>query len=337
MTPLSRVRTSVGRPLPLRFVPGLSTQIPGSQQLVLRPIPKPAVVPTAVLTRRDLAILLALDAYRYLDTRLVAWLFFAGEHRARTRLRELAALGLTRSWLVTAHPGRDRRPSMHVLTAAGARELGRQLGRDPRPAVKRAYHANERTQQLVHDSEANSFFASLALASRLRPDEGLYHWLGQAACRDVAKRLGAPLADGWGRYLLPDREIHFFFEWDRGTEHPHRLNVTASRYVRYTEGRVEADRRHVLFVVPTAERERELEHVLQRLVRRGVNQCRFMSATVQMIATHGVLGPVWAAPGGQNRVAFDSLPGVARSTRPVEDSIGKPRWWERRLAGGEGA
>ena len=335
MTPRSPRRTNTDGPLPVRFVPGQSPQIPGAQQLVLHPSRPPATGRAVLLTRRDLALLAALDAYRYLDTQQLARLFFAGEHRTWTRLRELAALGLTSCWLARVHPGRAQRPAVHLLTPAGARELAREFGRDPRPAVTRARHARTRTQQLVHDLGANGFFSGLALASRTRADQGLYHWLGQAACRDVGRRTGTPPADGWGRYLLPDREIHFFLEWDRGTEHPHRLEATASRYLRYFDGRVEAERRHVLFVVPTAEREGEVQRVLGSLVRR-VDQCRFATATTDHVAAASTLGPIWEVVGSQDRVSFDLMPGVQRSTRRADDSIGKPDWWERRPAGGEG-
>ena len=190
-----------------------------------------------------------------------------------------------------------------------------------------------------HDVEANGFFVRLAAAGRDSNDSGLYHWLGEAACRAASDRDGSPPSDGWGRYLFPHHEALFDLEWDRGTEHARRIRIKAESYLRYFRGRVGADRHHVLFVVPTPAREDELYDLINSHLPRAVNICRFWIATDEALRISGVLAPVWRQVDGSadRRYALKDMPGLPRKNHPASDCIGKPRWWERRPGGGEGA
>ncbi len=321
-----------------RLVPGRYAEIDGSIRLVLREVRAASRRPGQPLDPRQLAILQALDQYRYLDTRQLGELFFTSERTSRAVLQRLTAGGLIRSWRATLQPGRIRRPTVHLLTPAGARELAGHRGDDARPATKRAVHAAERTRHLVHDLEANGFFVSLAAASRDRVDEGLYHWLGPFTCRAVSRRERVPPSDGWGRYLLANGELRLYLEWDRGTEHPDRLGMVAASYARYFAGRHDADRRHVLFALPTVAREREIQSVLARTLVPADHTCRMWTATADALGTDGPLGSVWReACGSGARRSLNEMPGSARPALGVGDCIGKPSWWERRPAGGEGA
>jgi hypothetical protein len=57
-----------------------------------------------------------------------------------------------------------------------------------------------------HHLEANRFFTKLAAGAPNLPEQGLYHWIGEATCHAAYERDGSPPSDGWGRYLLSDRE-----------------------------------------------------------------------------------------------------------------------------------
>jgi Replication-relaxation len=335
----SLMSPSIGRLAPERLVPGRYAQIDGSARLVLREVRPSSSARSAVrLGPRDIALAQALDQYRYLDTRQVRWLFFSTERKARAGLQQLAGRGTIRSWRATLQPGRVNRPTVHLLTPAGARELARRRGEDSRPAVKRASHAAERIWNLVHDLDANGFFVSLAAASRDRGDEGLYHWLGPTACRLVSKRERVPPSDGWGRYLVADGELRIYLEWDRGTEHADRLGAMAAAYTSYFAGRRDADRRHVLVVVPTDAREREIQRVLGRALGGADSTCRVWTTSVDALRAEGALGSVWLEAGHtRTRRRLNELPASARPELAIANCIGKPTWWERRPAGGEGA
>ncbi|MHB8573674.1 MAG: replication-relaxation family protein [Candidatus Dormibacteria bacterium] len=290
------------------------------------------------LSERDLAILLAIDQYRYLDSDHVTDLFFQGRRRAQLRLEDLLWRGLIYRWPGKRWQGSPLTPSVHALTTSGARHIARLREQDPRPICDRARRAREQTYHLRHDLEANRFFTKLAAGARDLPDQGLYHWLGEATCRAAYERDGSPTSDGWGRYLLADREITFDLEWDRGTEHARRIRQKANGYVTYFRGRRHADLHHVLFVAPTRVREGELHDLVGPVLPQHTNLCRFWTTAVETVSSLGWLGAVWLEiTGPPRRYAFADMPGFPRGTRAASDSIAKVRWWDRRPGGGEGA
>jgi protein involved in plasmid replication-relaxation len=290
------------------------------------------------LTDRDLAILLAIDQYRYLDRDHVTDLFFPGRRSAELCLKDLLWRGLIYRWPVVRWQGSSIKPSVYGLTSSGARRVAQLRGQDPRPIRDRARRAREQTYHLRHDLEANRFFTKLAAGARDLPDQGLYHWLGEATCRAAYERDGSPTSDGWGRYLLADREITFDLEWDRGTEHARRIRQKAIGYVAYFRGRRDAALNHVLLVAPTRVREGELHDLISPILPQHTNLCRFWTTAVETVSAIGWLGAVWLEITGQpGRYAFADMPGYPRGTRAANDCIAKGRWWDRRPGGGEGA
>ena len=290
------------------------------------------------LSNRDLAILLAIDQYRYLDRDHVTDLFFSSRRNAELTLQNLLWRGLIHRWPTMRWQGSQLRPSVYALTTSGARQIARLRELDPRPVCERARRAREYVYHLRHDLEANRFFTKLAAAARDLPDQGLYHWLGETTCRAAYLRDGSPCSDGWGRYLLADREVTFDLEWDRGTEFGRRIRTKATGYVTYFRGRRNADLHHVLFVAPTRVREGELHDLIDPVLPPNVNLCRFWTTAVETISSIGWLGAVWLEIGGSpRRVAFAEMSGHPRGQRLVSDCIAKPDWWTRRPGGGEGA
>lgn len=152
------------------------------------------------------------------------------------------------------------------------------------------------------------------------------------------ERDGSPPSDGWGRYLLSDREITFDLEWDRGTEHARRIRQKAIGFVTYFRGRRHADLHHVLFVAPTRVREGELHDLISPVLPPNVNLCRFWTTAVETVSAIGQLGAVWLEISGPpHRFAFADMPGFPRGRLSAMDSIAKPGWWKRRPGGGESA
>jgi len=289
-------------------------------------------------TPRDVAILMALDAYRYLDRSQIQSLFFNGPRSCQYRLRWLVHHGLVRTWRVVMRPGRVCRASIFLLSRRGAAALAEWLDVEPASFVRRAEHALERRFHLVHQLEANKFFIDLAAATRDLEDIGLYHWVGEhgveGAYAEGDER--APIPDGWGRVLTPDREVLIHLEWDRGTEQPRRLRAKLATYAGYFNDRRGAGTNQVLFVAPTEQRERQILGLLRDHGDADRESCRIWTTTTAFIAANGPLGQVWTG-NGSGRVALKEMRGLPRSDREIDACIGKPGWWIRRPGGGAGS
>ena len=75
------------------------------------------------LTSRDLAILRALDSYRYLDRHQIQGLFFDGPRSCQYRLKWLVDHGLVNAWRTVIRPGHVRLASIFLLGSRGASAL----------------------------------------------------------------------------------------------------------------------------------------------------------------------------------------------------------------------
>jgi protein involved in plasmid replication-relaxation len=290
-------------------------------------------------TIRDLAILQELDSHRYLDRNHIQALFFPGPRNCQYRLQWLLDHGLVARWRAATRPGRVCRASIYLAARRGAALLAEWRDQDPRPFMKRAENAVARRFHLIHQLEANEFFVGLAVASRHARDLGLYHWVGEheiaAAYAESDER--GPTADGWGRLLTEDRELLLHLEWDRGTEQPRRLRAKLQAYVRYFVDRPHASANQVLWVVPSGAREEQLGHLLRDFADADREGCRFWITSRDLLDGAGPLAAIWSDGVDRARQRLAAMPGLARTHRPIEDSICKPEWWLRRLAGGAGA
>jgi hypothetical protein len=290
-------------------------------------------------TPRDMAMLMALDSYRYLDRGQLQALFFSGPRSCQYRLRWLVDHGLVRTWRVVMRPGRVCRSSIYLLSRRGAAALAEWLDEDPQQYLRRAEHALERRFHLVHQLEANQFFVELAFAARDLPGHGLYHWVGEHGVQDAYAEGDerGPIPDGWGRLLAPDREVLIHLEWDRGTEQPRRLRAKLHAYTAYFADRAGASANQVLFVAPTEQRERQIACLLPDHADAERESCRFWTTATAFMAAGGPLGAVWGGDGSRRRVSVLEMASLPRSERQVEDAVGKPGWWLRRPGGGGGS
>ena len=289
-------------------------------------------------TPRDVAILMALDAYRYLDRSQIQSLFFTGPRSCQYRLRWLVHHGLVRTWRVVMRPGRVCRASIFLLSRRGAAALAEWLDVEPVALVRRAEHALERRFHLVHQLEANQFLVDLAAATRHVSDCGLYHWVGECGVENAYAEGDerAPTPDGWGRLLTPDREVLIHLEWDRGTEQPRRLRAKLAAYARYFNDRPAAGANQIAFVAPTQQRETQILSLLRDHADSDRESCRFWTTTTAFVASAGPLGPVWAG-NGPDRLRLADMEGLPRSERQIDASVGKRDWWMKRPGGGAGS
>jgi hypothetical protein len=308
------------------------------------------------LNQRDLLILQALYDYRYLNTLQVKELFFPSLRSCQMRLQSLKHLGLIYRWKVIETPGVRRRHSLLLTSARGARVLADWHGDDPRDYVGRSHDARDHCWHATHDLEANQFFVAMITQSRESEDEGLLIWYGEEHVRAERRQTGreykwpVPTPDGCGVYLAAAGRILFDLEWDRATESLARLRQKIGSYVGYFEHYRDAELHHVLFVVPTDDREDNLQYTIWRERPRFGHDtcCSFWTTTANRLRTWGPLGAIWLpvevrameAPSQdvtklRRRTPLNQLAPIQPNDRPILDCIGKPSWWERRPGGGQ--
>jgi len=346
---------------------GLGRSLIPTHPIILRDLPPHAdSLPTQTqlsrlhrtLNQRDLLILQALYDYRYLNTLQVKELFFPSLRSCQMRLQVLRDQGLLYRWKVIETPGVRRRHSLLLISARGARLLANWHGEEPRAYVERSHDARDHCWHATHDLEANQFFVSLAGQSRQLPDEGLLIWFGEehvrAERRQAAREYKRPVAtpDGTGVYLVSEARIIFDLEWDRATESMARIRAKIRSYVGYFEHYRNAEKHHVLFVVPADDREDKLQYTIwrERPWLDSKDCCTFWTTTAYRLWLWGPLGAIWlqadirasesptlSVTKLRIRTAFNQLAPIQPDQRPIAGCIGKPAWWERRPGGGQAA
>ena len=261
-------------------------------------------LPSSSLTDRDLAILDRLAEHEPLATSELRLLFFDGLRTCQARLKLLDDGEL----LCRVYPARSSRGGksepLWFLTPHGRRMIGASSRRPPGLSIP----------DLEHRRAVARFFLDLVERSLERKGEGLHSWWGET--RAAAGVGGGPLRpDGYGRYLLPDGELTFYLELDRGTEPARRVAAKLTAY------------QHGLANDP----EREYANVLLdcHSKRRLANLARYAPE-----------GPPWTwgtvdgetyelLPDREHQRSIEELPRRPRdSSRRVEDCLGRRWHWD---------
>ena len=176
---------------------------------------KPSLPPTTV---RDRELLDRLSQHEPLSTSELHLLFFTGIRTCRRRLTKLEAHDL----LTRVYPTRSNRggsaEALWFLSANGRRMIGAPVRRPPGLSIP----------DLEHRRATAGFFLALVALSLTRREEGLYRWLGEQHAQQGTGPTVRP--DGYGRYLLPDGEIAFYLEIDRGSEPTRRVKAKLDAY-----------------------------------------------------------------------------------------------------------
>jgi Replication-relaxation len=163
---------------------------------------------------------------------------------------------------------------------------------------------------LEHRRAAAGFFLALIERSLTRPGEGLYSWLGEQQAQQGTGHSVRP--DGYGRYLLPDGEIAFYLEVDRGSESAHRIKGKLDSYRQALAADPHRDRGNILLVC-------EGQRRLSNLAR-----CAPSGPPWIWGSTDGEHYKLLLAREQQRR--FDQLPATPRQVgRRFEDCLGR-RW-----------
>ena len=166
--------------------------------------------------------------------------------------------------------------------------------------------------------------------------------VGHAADACPRRRWGQP---GRGR-------TQFDLEWDRATESVARLRQKIASHVGFWTHFQNPEVHHVLVVLPTDEREGRVQRAIwqERPHYQSQDCCTFWTTTVHRLRHWGPAGAIWL---GVNlkadkplrpeettlrlRTPLTRFRAIRQSPGTIDDCIAKPRWWERRPAGGEAA
>ncbi|HEY3945610.1 MAG TPA: replication-relaxation family protein [Solirubrobacteraceae bacterium] len=254
----------------------------------MRPLPSP------ILTDRDLAILDRLAEHEPLTTGELRVLFFRGLRTCQSRLKLLESTRV----LCRVYPARSSRGGksepLWFLTPHGRRTIAAPARRPPGLSIP----------DLEHRRAVARFFLTLIERNLQREGEGLYTWYGET--RAAAGVGGGPLRpDGYGRYLLPDGELTFYLELDRGTEPARRVAAKLTAYQRALANDPELDHANILLVC----------HSKRRLAN---------------LATHAPEGPPWMWGSGDGDT-YELLPDRDQE-RPFPELPLRPRDPSRRVA-----
>lgn len=281
------------------------------------------------LDERELAILRALAEHKVLATDQIELLFFDSDRSAQRVLRELRTNGLV-DYFEYRTSARTRDPNRHYLTFAGAKLVASiqqcrvaSLGAlvDPRRAA----------QFMPHRSGVNRFFCDLVRHALMRSGFGVETWRDEHKLRTP---FGEVQPDSFGRLLLPDGAVEFYFEYDNATERRGYLEDKFAGYLRIASRWRSLDGKpfpNVLFVTTKDDREHGLLTALLRATQRWHAQRArsamfpFYCTTVARLAKRGQLGAVWRdmfVP-HQQRLRLDQLPTVDADPYRLEDCLGR--------------
>jgi hypothetical protein len=209
----------------------------------MRPLPNPS------LTIRDRAILHRLGEHEPLTTSELRLLFFTGLRTCQTRLKLLEASRL----LCRVYPARSNRGGksepLWFLSPHGRHTIAAPSRRAPGLSIP----------DLEHRRAVARFFLTLIERSLTHEDEGLYTWYGETRAAEGVG--GGPLRpDGYGRYLLPDGELTFYLELDRGTEPARRVTAKLTAYQKALANDPEPRYGNILLVCHSKRRLANLAH-----------------------------------------------------------------------------
>ena len=188
------------------------------------------------VTARDRELLDRLSQHEPLSTSELHRLFFSGLRTCRRRLVKLEAQDLlTRVYPMRSHRGGSIE-ALWFLSPHGRRMIGAPSRRPPGLSIP----------DLEHRRAAAAFFLELVERSVSRREEGLYSWLGEQQAQEGTGASVRP--DGYGRYLLPDGEIAFYLELDRGSEPAGRIKTKLDAYRQALAADPHRDRGNILLV-----------------------------------------------------------------------------------------
>lgn len=154
--------------------------------------------------------------------------------------------------------------------------------------------------QIQHTASVYAFFSSLSQALATLSNTRLRWWeTGVLSERHFTYRekVYRFRPDALASVQLGERSVRFWLEWDRGTMTPGNLQTKFATYAMYLASREWASSSPyvpaLLCVAPDIAQERRLAQVATQLLTQVPSAFRFYTTTASLLATRGVLEPVW--------------------------------------------
>lgn len=280
------------------------------------------------LTDRDREIAMALYEHRILTSSQLTLLFFSGRRRAMDRLLFLYRHRVLDRFY-PPRPFAYGKPQAHwLLDEAGAHIAAACLRVDRRQLGWRQRENWGGHPQLAHRLEINSFVTDLIAATLPHSALGVVEWRGSGSVKDQMPDGVGLVPDAGFLLATPAGMVDCVLEWDRGTE-PGSVLDHKLRMYRKAAGR---SNYHccVLFVVPSARRERTLE---EASTRAAADRSQYEEtwpvfvATMPELREFGPLGPIWQPLGDHHRapLRIDALPACDLEPLDQADALGR-RW-----------
>jgi hypothetical protein len=250
----------------------------------------------ARLTDRDLTIIDWLDCHGVFTTDQLATAFFGAASTAGHRMLTLHRLGLIDRFH-RPRPGGGFSPWHWVIGPLGAQLAAAARAETPPTArALRERHARlARNPALEHHLAANQFFLDLYRHARDRPGAWLLRWW---SARETATAFHERIhADGHALWRESTSDgpvtVGLFLEYDTGTERP--IRRLTDKLDAYDELAGDGGPAYpVLFVLPTAERERRLHAALAD----GPVWTVPVATAVRVGGAASPAGPIWLLAGG---------------------------------------
>jgi hypothetical protein len=285
------------------------------------------------LSRRDLAILAALHASRYLNAPQIQALFWqaskGGEwgrlKACQRRLRQLNQRHLVRRIELPVKRGEGPKPYIYALDQAGAQLLAGELGLDPREIEWQPKDAEENYPFLEHTLATNDLRIAFTLAAQTHQGE-LERWVGEKELKSEGMKeyvtvtgpqgksqKVALIPDGYFVLRLGEKRGHFFLEVDRRTvtvepsvwERRGWVKKVSAYLAYYQDGHYQARfGTRSLRVLTVTTGERRLAHLKGVTETAGAKALFWFTTFAQATSAQVLTEPIWQVAGQEGLTAL---------------------------------
>lgn len=189
------------------------------------------------LTARDKAVIKAANDYRILRQEQIQRLFFPSKNTAQVRLQLLWQHGYLKRYFFLVMNGYFHSPTLYTIDAKGVELLQREYGytSDELRIIR-----NEPSQNFLYHTVGLSEIRLQLTQSSQRQHFKVAEWIDEKAHKadfdrmQVGQQLLPIVPDGYCRLTTPEHKaLHFFVEYDRGTEGLRFFKQKLSAYAMY--------------------------------------------------------------------------------------------------------
>ncbi len=262
---------------------------------------------------------MAVNDFRVMRQDQVQRLFFPSRNTAQVRLRLLWEHKYLKREFLPVIGGIQTSPILYTVDKRGAELLQSEFGYEDKD-LRWSRNRKLSYQFLEHTLGLSEIRLAVALSCR-RHNHELKTWLDEAALKSdydkvqVNRRLVAILPDAYPVIKVPEGELHFFLEYDRGAENLKFFKRKMAAYLTYFRGgkckaRYGTDKVRVLTVNEggqTRVGRRRLANLIRVTEEAGGDRRFWFSSLEEIIDSDVVLDAIWRIVGVSSFGALVSL------------------------------